>query len=77
MYTTLYDLVEALQRQVGPDEDHLVVATVMHLLQSGRVTFRGADALGSPLPGLPPCPGSKQRGIESQCHMQTSTLPCQ
>jgi hypothetical protein len=63
MYTTLYDLVEALQRQVGPDEDHLVVATVMHLLHSGRVTFLGelAECLAwwrpeSTVEDMPPWP---------------------
>jgi hypothetical protein len=35
--TTLYDLIAALQDVVGPD-DTLVVATVAHLLRSGRCT---------------------------------------
>jgi hypothetical protein len=39
VYTTFYDLIEALQRHSGPDEDHVVVAMVMHLLDSGRVTL--------------------------------------
>jgi hypothetical protein len=39
--TTLYDLIAALQAMVGPDDDALVVATMMHLLQSGRLTFPG------------------------------------
>lgn len=37
--TNLYELVEAVQDQVGPEEDGLVVATVMHLLRAGRATF--------------------------------------
>ena len=37
--TNLYELVEAIQDQVGPEEDGLVVATVMHLLRAGRATF--------------------------------------
>jgi hypothetical protein len=37
---TLYDLITALQDVVGPADDGLVVATVRHLLQSGRLTRR-------------------------------------
>ena len=39
--TTLYDLITALQDVVAPDDDVLVVATVVHLLRSGRLTLRG------------------------------------
>ena len=39
--TTLYALLAALQEVVGPEEDALVVATVRHLLQSRRLTWRG------------------------------------
>ena len=38
--TTLYELLAAIQDVVGPEEDPLVVATVQHLLQSGRLTWR-------------------------------------
>src|SRR3989442_5919071 len=38
--TTLYDLIAALQDIVDPDDDALVVATVVHLLRSGRLTWR-------------------------------------
>jgi hypothetical protein len=41
VYTTFSDLIEALQRQVGPAEDHVVVDMVMHLLHSGRITLLG------------------------------------
>lgn len=37
--TTLYDLIEAINDEIGPDEEQLVVATVVHLLQTGRVRF--------------------------------------
>ena len=36
--TTLYDLLAALNAQVGPDEDAVVTAVVVHLLQTNRVT---------------------------------------
>lgn len=39
--TTLYDLITALQAVVALDDDALVVATVVHLLQSGRLTWDG------------------------------------
>jgi hypothetical protein len=39
--TTLYELLTAIQDVVGPDDDALVVATVQHLLQSGRLTWIG------------------------------------
>ena len=39
--TTLYALLSTLQDVVGPEGDALVVATVRHLLQSGRLTWLG------------------------------------
>jgi len=39
--TTLYELLAAIQDVVGSDEDALIVATVRHLLQSGRLTWLG------------------------------------
>ena len=44
--TTLYDLIAALQDVVQPDEDALVVATMVHLLCTGRITLlSGIEAL--------------------------------
>ncbi len=43
--TTLYELLTAIQDVVGPADDALVVATVQHLVQSGRLTWLG-DARG-------------------------------
>ena len=40
--TTLYDLVEAISAEVGPKEDHLVAAAVMHLINSSRARFIGS-----------------------------------
>jgi len=37
--TTLYDLIAALQDVVQPDEDALVVAAMVHLLCTGRITL--------------------------------------
>jgi hypothetical protein len=39
--TTLYDLITAIQTVVDRDDDALVVATVVHLLRSGRLIWRG------------------------------------
>jgi len=39
--TTLYDLIAAIQDGLNPDDDALVVATMVHLLRSGRLTWRG------------------------------------
>ena len=39
--TTLYDLIAAMQDGLSPDDDTLVVATVVHLLRSGRITWLG------------------------------------
>ena len=39
--TTLYARLAALQDVVGPEADVLIVATVWHLLQSGRLTWLG------------------------------------
>ena len=48
--TTLYDLMAAMQAVVGRDEDALVVATMVHVLRSGRITFVGEDT--EPLSGI-------------------------
>ena len=46
--TTLYDLIAALQDVVPPGEDALVVATMVHLLCTGRITWRsGMESLES------------------------------
>jgi hypothetical protein len=37
--TSLYEVIGALQDHTGPDNDDLVVATVMSLLQSGQLTL--------------------------------------
>ena len=37
--TNLYELIEAVQNQVGPENDELVVATVMYILHTRRATF--------------------------------------
>ena len=37
--TSLYELIEALQNEVGPEDDDLVVATVAYLLRSQCVRF--------------------------------------
>lgn len=37
--TTLYDVGTAIQDVVGPEDDALVVATVVHLLRSGRLPW--------------------------------------
>ena len=39
--TTLYDLIAALQDAVQPDEDALVVAAMVHLLCTRRITLLG------------------------------------
>jgi hypothetical protein len=40
--TTLYDLVATLNAELSPDEDNVVIATVVHLLNTHRVTGTGA-----------------------------------
>ena len=44
--TSLYALIEALQNEVGSEEDDLVVATVVYLLRAQRLRF-----LRDPKPG--------------------------
>ena len=41
--TTLYDLMTAIQDVVSPEDDALAVATMVHLLQSGRLTWLRTD----------------------------------
>jgi hypothetical protein len=37
--TTLYDLIAAMQQIVGSNDDTVVVATIDHMLRSGRIAF--------------------------------------
>jgi hypothetical protein len=39
--TTLYDLIEVINAEVGPEDERLVIATVVHLLNTGRIKFLG------------------------------------
>jgi len=48
--TTLFDLIAALHEEVGPDEEELVTAAVVHLCTSGRLRF-----LGTPTDYEVPC----------------------
>lgn len=38
--TTLYDVIAALQDAAAPGEDDLVVAAMVHLIQSGRLVWQ-------------------------------------
>lgn len=40
--TTLYDLVEALNTEVDPEDDALVTAAVVHLINANRARFVGS-----------------------------------
>jgi hypothetical protein len=37
--TTLYDLIQVMQDDIGEDEEHLIVSAVVQLLESGRIWF--------------------------------------
>jgi hypothetical protein len=41
LHTTLYDLIAAVDAAASPDEEHAVTATVIHILNTYRVTCRG------------------------------------
>jgi energy-coupling factor transporter transmembrane protein EcfT len=46
--TTLYDLIATIQDIVGPGNDRLVVATVVHMLSAGsRIVPRALDMQSS------------------------------
>jgi hypothetical protein len=42
IHTTLYDLSAALSAEVGPDEEDVVTAAVIHMLNTRRVTCTGS-----------------------------------
>jgi hypothetical protein len=42
--TTLYDLITAIQAEVEPDDDTLVVATVVHLVRSRQLIWCGRES---------------------------------
>lgn len=37
--TTLYDVIATMQDGVGPDDDALIINTVMELIRTGHVRF--------------------------------------
>ena len=37
--TNLYELIEALQSEIGPENDDLIVAIIVYLLRSKRIKF--------------------------------------
>jgi len=41
IHTTLYDLIAAINAEVGVDEDDLVIALVVHLLKTHWLTYLG------------------------------------
>ena len=43
-HTTLYDLIAAINAVVGAEDDDLVIAYVVHLLKTQRLTYLGASA---------------------------------
>jgi hypothetical protein len=48
IYTTLYDLIEAIHDEVPAAEENVVTSVVTHLLDSGRIRFIGnPDSLKS------------------------------
>ena len=73
LITTLYDVIAAIQDGLSPDDDALVVATVMYLLRSGRLAWRGQ---ASGRPGLSQCValGAMPR-VTSLTTMETSWSP--
>jgi len=42
IHTTLYDLIAAISDEAGLDADHIVTATMIHILKSYRVFCDGA-----------------------------------
>src|SRR5262245_66604981 len=41
IHTTLYNLIAALSAEIAPDEEDVLTATVVHLLNTHRVTCTG------------------------------------
>jgi len=39
-------VIAAIQDGLSPDDDALVVATVVHLLRAGRLTWKASERLG-------------------------------
>lgn len=39
IHTTLYDLIASINADIAPEDDHLVTAAILRLLDGGRVNF--------------------------------------
>ena len=59
--TTLYDLITAIHAEVGAEEDDLVVACVVHLLKTQRLTYEGASAPRRLVTAHQPAPTAAKR----------------
>jgi hypothetical protein len=64
--TTLYDLIAALQDVAGPDEGTVVVAAVMHLMRSRRLTWH-RDRLERHHPGQDRSCDNRSRRQATRC----------
>ena len=58
--TTLYALLAAIQDVAGPEDDAQVVATIVHLLRSGQLTWLGQTS-------VPPDPSRRAAMGTRQC----------
>ena len=61
--TTLYDLITAIHAEVGAEEDDLVVACVVHLLKTQRLTYEGASAPRRLVTAHQPAPRRRNAGM--------------
>jgi len=61
IHTSLYNLIAALSAEVGPDEEDVLTATVVHLLNTHRVTCTG-DLQGYRLV----CDGAERSALSGQ-----------
>ncbi len=62
-HTTLYDLIAAINAEVGAEEDDLVVACVVHLLKTQRLTYGGASAPQRLVTAHRPAPRRRNAGM--------------
>ena len=68
--TTLYDLIVAINAEVGAEEDDLVIACVVHLLKTQRLIYGGASAPQRLVTAHRPAPRRRKAGMTGR-HRRT------
>ena len=76
IHTTLYDLIAAINAEVDADEEDLVVARVVHLVKTHRLTYLGTPKPGRLIVDHIQAPRQRNVATTARCHSETAGRWC-